>query len=280
VVSAVITTYNRRHFLREAVLSVLEQDYGDKEILVVDDGSQDGSCEEIRDLPIRYEWKPNGGISSARNYGISLTRGDYIAFLDVDDLWKEKKLSRQVRAMEENQEAILCYTDEIWIRKGRRLNQKKRHQKYSGRIYEHCLGLCIISPSSALIRRKVFEDVGLFDESMPVCEDYDMWLRIASKYPVLFLPEPLIIKRGGHEDQLSTHYEGMDRFRIMSLGRMIESEQLTAEQRAFTLEELGKKCSVYAKGAEKRGRLQEAEYYRSLPERIGGLSVISHRSSV
>ena len=254
------------------------QDYKEKEVLIVDDGSTDDSWREIRDLPVRYTWKPNQGISSARNYGIALTRGEYIAFLDVDDLWRAQKLSRQVRAMEENPAVALCYTDEIWIRNGRRLNQKKRHQKYSGSIYEYCLELCIISPSSALIRRDIFQTVGLFDESMPVCEDYDMWLRLTSKYPVLFLPEELIIKRGGHKDQLSTQYEAIDRFRIVSLARMIESGKLTDAQRAATLEELSRKCKIYGKGAEKRGKGEEAEYYRRFPEKVDRLSAISRQS--
>ena len=267
MVSVIITTYNRRHFLREAALSVLAQGYKDREVIVIDDGSTDGSEHEVRDLPLRYEWKPNAGISSARNYGIALSGGEYIAFLDVDDLWMGHKLSRQMRAMEEGA-AALCYTDEVWIRNGRRLNQKKRHQKYSGHIYEHCLELCLISASSAVIRRHVFEDRGLFDETMPVCEDYDMWLRITAKYSVLFLPEALITKRGGHEDQLSRQYEAMDRFRVTSLARMIESGQLTDEQKDLTLREIGRKCAILAAGAAKRGKEDEAAYYRGLPERM------------
>ncbi|OPY71596.1 MAG: UDP-Glc:alpha-D-GlcNAc-diphosphoundecaprenol beta-1,3-glucosyltransferase WfgD [Syntrophorhabdus sp. PtaU1.Bin058] len=263
MVSVIITTYNRRRFLREAVLSVLEQDYRDREVIVVDDGSTDGSHDEVGDLPVTYIRKENGGISSARNKGIETAGGAYIAFLDVDDLWKKKKLSTQMAQMAD-QDYVLSYTDEIWIRNGKRLNQRLRHKKYSGRIFEHCLPLCIISPSSAVIRREVFEDVGLFDESLPVCEDYDMWLRVTARYPVLFIERPLIVKRGGHEDQLSRQYAGMDRFRIEAIVKILKDPCLKDSMREKAVEELKRKCRIYANGAMRRDRVEEAQYYLSL----------------
>ncbi len=267
MVSVVITTYNRRAHLKPAVQSVLAQDYSDKEIIVVDDGSTDSSADEVLGLPVHYLWKENGGISSARNAGISYARGEYIAFLDVDDRWKKRKLSAQLEMMRQNG-SVLSYTDEIWLRNGERLNQRERHRKYSGLIYEHCLPLCIISPSSAVVKREIFDAVGRFDESLPVCEDYDMWLRITSRYPVLFIGEPLIIKQGGHADQLSRRFEAMDRFRIRSLEKILTNGSLTAAQKSLTLEELRKKCAVYANGARKRGRADEAEEYERLPEML------------
>lgn len=268
LVSAIITTFNRRAFLREALDSVISQDYPHIEVIVIDDGSNDGSFKETRGaacVHARYVWKENGGISSARNLGISLAKGSHIAFLDCDDLWKKNKLTAQVEALTTSN-SPLVYTNETWVRNGRHLNQKKRHAKFSGWIYPYCLPLCIISPSSALLEKRIFDEVGLFDETMPVCEDYDMWLRITCRYPVLFLEDSLIIKRGGHEDQLSKSQEAMDRFRIYSLLKILRSGLLPSELHRLTAEELMRKSIIYAKGAEKRGKADEASYYFSLAE--------------
>jgi glycosyltransferase involved in cell wall biosynthesis len=262
-VSVIITTFNRRRFLKDAFESVAAQDYTDREIIIIDDGSTDGTRDDASLLTAQYVWKENGGISSARNAGLKLAQGEYVAFLDVDDLWKKRKLSIQMKAMEETG-MLISYTDEIWLRNGKRLNQKLRHRKYSGMIFEHCLPLCIISPSSALIHRSIFDDVGAFDESLPVCEDYDMWLRITSRYPVLFIEKPLIIKQGGHTDQLSRAYDGMDRFRIASMARMLDSARLDPDLTAKAVRELVKKCRIYAGGALKRGRKDEADHYFDL----------------
>ncbi len=267
MVSVVITTYNRRSFLREAVESVLIQNYRNKEIIVVDDGSTDRSYDEVRDLPVRYLWKENGGISSARNAGIGASTGDYVAFLDVDDVWRKGKLSCQMELMEEEGWPV-SYTDEIWVRNGKHLNQKLRHRKFSGFIFERCLPLCIISPSSVVIHKKVFDRTGLFDEDLDVCEDYDMWLKVSSLYPIRFVDKPLIIKRGGHKDQLSKKYEAMDIFRIRSLLNLISAGRLNDSMREAAFEELHKKCRIYATGAEKRGRADEAAYYRSISENL------------
>jgi glycosyltransferase involved in cell wall biosynthesis len=266
MVSIIITTYNRRAFLKAAVLSVLVQDYKDKEVIIVDDGSSDDSLKELEGLPVQYIWKENGGISSARNKGIEVARGSYIAFLDVDDLWKKKKLSTQMTMMHEGGHKI-SYTDEIWIRNGEHLNQRSIHKKYSGFIFEKCLPLCIISPSSVIMKRSVFDVVGFFDETMPVCEDYDMWLRVTAKYPVLFVGKPLIVKQGGHEDQLSKRYPAMDRFRIQSIARILESDVLNETMRNDAIRELEKKCRIYMLGAIKRGKTEEAQYYSNLIRR-------------
>lgn len=266
MVSVVITTFNRRAFLREATLSVLSQDYQDKEVIIIDDGSSDRSFLETRGLPVRYVWKSNGGVSSARNMGIAISKGEYLAFLDVDDMWKKGKLTNQLDAMSRNKVDI-SYTDEVWIRNGKHLNQGRRHKKHSGFIFEKCLPLCLISPSSVVIKRSIFEEIGLFDERLPVCEDYDMWLRITSMFPVLYIDKTFIVKRGGHDDQLSKAYEAMDRFRIQSLTKLLNDESFTDPgMRSAALKELKKKCKIFATGAKKRGRLQEADQYSKICE--------------
>ena len=163
-----------------------------------------------------------------------------------------------------NPEIEICYTNEIWIRNGVRVNQKKIHQKYSGWIFQRCLPLCIISPSSVLLHREVFNKVGLFDENLIVCEDYDLWLRVSTVYPITFIDEPLIIKRGGHQDQLSRKFWGMDRFRIMALEKILSKNDLKEEDRKVAVAILKKKCNIVAHGCFKRGKIDEGNNYRAI----------------
>ena len=267
-VSIIIPTYNRRDFLREAIRSVLEQSFRDFELIVVDDGSDDGTREMIqREFPglLTYLYQENQGVSRARNRGLKLAQGEFVAFLDSDDLWLPRKLERQMAFMQSQPKAQICYTDEIWIRRGVRVNPKKKHAKYSGWIYPRCLPLCIISPSSALMRRGLLEEVGGFDEELPVCEDYDLWLRISARHPVHFLPEKLIIKRGGHQDQLSRRW-GNDIWRVKALLKMLKDPSLRPDWRRMTVEELHRKGSILIKGFRKRGKEEEAKYYERILE--------------
>ena len=267
-VSVIIPTFNRAHSLKEALDSVLEQTYQDFELLVVDDGSNDHTRQMLAAYPgcVTYLFQENQGVSSARNLGIQTSQGTYIALLDSDDLWLPKKLERQIEIMEAEPALQLCHTEEIWIRRGVRVNQKKKHQKQGGYIFPNCLPLCVISPSSALIRRALFDEIGFFDESLPACEDYDLWLRICCRYPVHFIETPLITKRGGHEDQLSRKYWGIDRFRVKALIKLLENETLTAEQDIQAREELCRKCEILANGSLKREKIEEWKHYSRLIE--------------
>jgi len=267
-VSIIIPTYNRRDFLREAIRSVLEQSFRDFELIVVDDGSDDGTREMIqREFPglLTYLYQENQGVSRARNRGLELAQGEFVAFLDSDDLWLPRKLERQMAFMQSHPKAQICYTDEIWIRRGVRVNPKKKHAKYSGWIYPRCLPLCIISPSSALMRRGLLEEVGGFDEELPVCEDYDLWLRISARHPIHFLPEKLIVKRGGHQDQLSRRW-GNDIWRVKALLKMLKDPSLRPDWRRMTVEELHRKGSILIKGFRKRGKEEEVKYYERILE--------------
>ncbi|MDI6699186.1 MAG: glycosyltransferase family A protein [Candidatus Saccharicenans sp.] len=271
MVSAIIVTHNRAHFLAEAVDSVLAQTYFQKnpddwELIVVDDGSTDRTPDLMtaygeRFPRVRYVRLENGGVSRARNRGLRLAAGEFIAFLDSDDLWLKDKVQVQLSYLKAFPEARFCLTEEIWVRNGRRVNQKSRHQKYSGWVLDRVLPLCLLSLSSAMFRRRLFEEVGQFDESLPVCEDYDLGLRIALRFPYHFLPAPLIVKRGGHPDQLSKKYWGMDRWRIQALEKAL-GLAVAETDKSLIKAEIVRKCLVLAGGFEKRGSREEAAYYR------------------
>jgi glycosyltransferase involved in cell wall biosynthesis len=253
-VSVVIPTHDRRQLIGRALDSVRSQTRKADEVLVVDDGSTDGTADFVRESypRIRVLSQPNRGVSAARNAGIRGACSSHVAFLDSDDEWLPRKLERQMKAMEESPGAVLCHTDEIWIRNGRRVNPMKKHRKFGGWIFEKTLPLCLISPSSVLVDRRLFETVGLFDESLPACEDYDLWLRITSFFPVLFVEEPLIVKHGGHSDQLSRRHWGMDRFRIRALEKILGRGDLPERYRGAAEAMLAEKREIFARGARKR----------------------------
>lgn len=253
-ISVIIPTYNRKNTLPRAVESVLNQTYKPVEIIIVDDGSTDGTKEWFSEMYplVHYIYQVNSGVSSARNTGINSARGDWIALLDSDDEWLPDKLELQVKLLQNNAELRFCHTNEIWIRNGVRINQMKKHQKYGGNIFKKCLDICRISPSSSLFHTSVIKDVGRFDESLDVCEDYDLWLRITAKYPVLFLDQPLIKKFGGHTDQLSRVFGGIEQYRIRSLEKILTSKSLSGSQSEAAKDMLIHKLQIYAKGLKKR----------------------------
>ena len=264
-ISVIITTHNRHQLLARAVESVRQQSLQPTEIIVVDDGSADTTSEWLgqqHDIRKLSHARPHG-ISAARNTGIAAAGSTWLALLDDDDTWFPDKLEQQVQAIQQAPEIRLCHSDEIWVRNGKRVNAMNKHRKYGGWIYPYCLPLCVISPSAVMIRRDVFTDTGLFDTQLPACEDYDLWLRICAREPVLFVEQPLITKYGGHEGQLSGKYWGMDRFRIRALDKMLASDSLSIEYRLLTLEMLIQKSGIYIKGAEKRGKQDEVDSYHA-----------------
>ena len=256
-ISVIIPTYNRKKTLARAIQSVINQSFTPFEILIIDDGSNDGTEEWVKEnfRNIKYIYQNNHGVSSARNIGIENAYGDWVAFLDSDDEWLPNKLHEQVKAIDSNPEVKFFHTNEIWIRNGVRVNQMKKHKKYGGYIFEKCLDICRVSPSSVLIQKEVFDNIGVFDESLRVCEDYDLWLRITSKYPVVFLDVPLIYKYGGHADQLSKVNDGIESYRIQSLEKIINSGFLCDEQKVLAVNALVNKMKIYSKGLKKRKKL-------------------------
>ena len=277
-VSVIIPTYNRAWAISEALDSILAQDYHDFEIVVVDDGSTDNTQQILKCYQeVCVVRQDHSGVSAARNAGIVRTEGRFIAFLDSDDLWLPGKLSAQVGFFHANPDALICQTEEIWIKNGVRINPKKRHKKYSGMIFERCLELCIVSPSAVMMKRCLFDKIGGFDETLPVGEDYDLWLRVSSRFPVYLIKAPLVLKRGGHPDQLSAR-RCMDRFRIHALSKILESNQLSPRQYWAAHLALKRKCAIYATGCLKRRRAQEANRYMRLSRRSANQAQILLKS--
>ena len=256
LVDVVIPTFNRASVLEKAIRSVFNQSFQFFRLWIVDDGSTDHT------QVVLDKWKhlsqiqvlslsANNGVSVARNRGIRAGQADWVAFLDSDDEWKPNKLEIQMRWIKQNPHYPLVHTNEIWIRNGRILNQKKKHQKKGGRIFKESLSLCCMSPSSVLIQRKVFNKIGFFREDFPVCEDYEMWLRITSHWEVGFIEQPLIIKHGGHVDQLSRKYKAMDEWRVRAMADHLYSNKIHKEERKELIQVLLKKCQILLNGYKK-----------------------------
>ncbi len=254
-VSVIVPTYNRASLLVRALESVYAQSLSPSQVIVVDDGSTDNTRELIAaQFPqADYVYQRHHGVSQARNSGIRRARCEWLAFLDSDDEWLPSKLQRQLDALYARPEYRVCHTNEIWIRNGVRVNPMKKHEKAGGWIFERCLPLCVISPSSVLIHCKILESVGLFDETLPACEDYDLWLRICARYPVCYVPRPLVKKYGGHVDQLSRQHWGMDRFRVQALERLSKEVNLSFDDLRAVLSTMVYKAGIVLAGARRRG---------------------------
>ena len=254
-ISVIIPTYNRILFLKRSIDSVLEQTLQPYEIIIVDDGSSDGTSAMIKtNYPnLKLIYQENKGVSAARNTGVKASSGDWVCFLDSDDEWKKNKLSEQHIALEKDTTYSFCHSNEEWIKNGKKINQKKKHKKYGGNIFKQCLDMCRVSPSSVMINKNVFKDVGLFNEDLIICEDYELWLRICSHYKVLFIDEPLIIKYGGHKGQLSSSFESIEYYRIKALEYLLLTK-MTNNNRKEAVKMLLFKLNIYLNGLKKRGK--------------------------
>jgi len=269
LVSVIIPTFNRAAWVREAVDSVLAQTFQDFELIVVDDGSTDTTAEGLGPYGDRLRTivQARQGVSAARNRGLEMAVGEWLAFLDSDDLWLPQKLETQVDFLNRNPQAEICQTEEIWIRNGRRVNPREKHRKPSGDIFAPSLALCLVSPSAVMLKKSLLQEVGFFDTELPACEDYDLWLRISCRKPIFLVEQPLVVKRGGHPDQLSRCLPSLDRYRIQSLGKLLDSGLLSPHQYGLAWQELNRKCRIYGHGCLKRGKVEEGQAYLSLPAR-------------
>jgi glycosyltransferase involved in cell wall biosynthesis len=269
-ISVIVPVYNREHTIRRAIDSIISQSYKPEEIIVVDDGSTDRTKEVIKDYSdaLRCIFLPrNSGPSRARNVGINSARSEWIAFLDSDDEWKRDKLKNQVEYLRRYPFYQILQSEEVWIRNGVRVNPCKHHKKPVGWIWEKSLQRCLVSPSAVLVKKDLLKQYGGFDESLPVCEDYDLWLRISRHYPVGLEPSLSVVKYGGHEDQLSKRYQAMDRFRVMSLWRILKNEP-RKDFRQKLIPVLEEKLKILIRGYEKRNKLNDARECREILESL------------
>ncbi len=269
-ISVIIPSFNRIQTLVRAIESVLNQHSVVDEIIIVDDGSEDDTAALVsQDYPnIKLIRQTNQGVSAARNTGIRQARFEWIALLDSDDSWLPEKISVIRQAQQQYPEYRLFHSDEIWIRNGVRVNPMKKHGKNGGWIFESCLPLCVISPSAVVLQRSLLHTTGYFDESLPACEDYDLWLRICHAFPVHYIEHALIIKYGGHADQLSRRYWGMDRFRIRSLYALLQQQNLRQNYQSAVLSTLITKLEVLLKGAEKHDNQEVIAEFSPMLEQL------------
>lgn len=281
--SVVIPTFNRSFFLQKALQSVYNQTLLPLEVIVVDDGSTDGTQYTLSPHYPKVKWikQKNQGVSFARNQGIKKAQGNWIAFLDSDDTWLPTKLEQQQKFLETNPELLFCHTDEKWLRHNRLVKQPAYLEKSNKDIFLKSLTRCIICPSTVILHKSLLHSVGMFDETLEVCEDYDLWLRILVQNKIGYLPEKLVTKHGGHSDQLSTKHWGMDRFRIQSLKNLLNQSDLSTWQRIAVIKTLIEKLNILSQGFAKHGKLlQSQEFKHEILELSKQLLLHSNKYSV
>ncbi|PKB17461.1 glycosyltransferase [Flavobacterium sp. 5] len=232
LVTVIITTYNRREYLENAIQSVVNQSYTNIEIVVIDDGSDDNYAEAIcnKYSNCTYFYKENEGLSSARNYGIYLSKGEYIAFLDDDDFWESSKIDKQIKVFLENPEIDCVHSSAAVIDEKGQLtgtiigaSETKAHKR-SGYVFWNALGVWVVKSPTPLIRKKIFQPDLLFDESIKVGEDVDFYQRMFFRHRVYYINEPLAFYREyNNPDRLSLQqkkYIGIEKKMFLNFKKM------------------------------------------------------------
>lgn len=271
VIDVIIPTFNRAVLLKRAVESVLAQTYQMFHLHVVNDGSTDETDSVMEkflsDQRVHYLKQKNKGVSGARNFGIHQSQAEWIAFLDSDDQWMPSKLQEQVHFILKNPHLRFVHTNEIWMRNNVRVNPKKKFDKSHDEIFKRSLETCLISPSTVMMKRELAQTHGNFDEKFIICEDYDLWLKILATEEIGFLPQYLVTKYGGHQDQLSTQYPAMDYWRLLSLNSLLKME-IAEEKKTMVRDEIAKKAPILLQGYEKYSNVERAEEIRKILESI------------
>ena len=266
LVSVIIPTHDRRALVMEAIDSVRAQSHEPIELIVVDDGSTDGTPERLRAEPgirlLRIDH--TGRPGAVRNAGVAIATGEYIAFLDSDDLWMPDKLTLQMELLRASPGVPIVHSRELWLRDGRPVSQSGQRHRRAGWLFADAVRKCIIGPSTVVLHRDVLGAVGGFREDLEIAEDYELWLRVTVRFPVAYCDRPLVTKRAGHGDQLSERYGQIERFRIDALAPLVAADRWTEPERSIARRELARKCRIHAAGAGKRGRDAEAARYEAL----------------
>ena len=299
ICSIIIPTYNRRRLLAEAVGSVLNQAGSPPvELIIVDDGSTDDTPDYLAKLTQSAATRAGAAATpscavtvlriahcgmpgAVRNRGVELARGEYIAFLDSDDLWLCSKLAAQLTLHQAQPGLVLSHTREHWLRGHKLVKQPPLYRFPTGSslpegdVFMAALEKCMIGPSTAVIKRRVFQELGGFREDIQVAEDYEFWLRLTAQHKVGFLSEPLIIKRAGHSategEQLSERYGRIEFFRLRALAVFLTTPGLEPARLQLAHNTWRDKCLIYAAGREKRGHTEQAAELRELAERPPGV---------
>lgn len=258
-VSVIVPVFDRTELLDRALQSIQKQTFQDFEIIVVDDHSTMDILSIAEKYNARYMKTVGKGVSAARNTGIRSSGCEWIALLDSDDEWFPNKLEMQWQYISNNKNCDFVHSNELWVRNGHPVKQSLKQQKKGGRIFSLCTERCLIAPSSILARKSLLNQVGLFDESFSVCEDFDLWLKITASIEVGFIKEPLVIKHGGHDDQLSMQFHSMDLWRARALVKHIENDNLTDNEQQALRINLKKKCEILLKGFNKHGNFEHQD---------------------
>lgn len=277
-ISVIITTCNRPHWLQRALNSVRSQTTLPHEIIVINDGADHATrCYLNAQTDITIKHGQQRGISAARNLGLHIASGDWVAFLDDDDAWQPHKLKQQIIAIKQHPYHLWCHTGEAWYRGNRRVKQPRYLKSGGGWIYNRCLTRCAVSPSSVMIDRAWLTDIGGFDERLPACEDYALWLRLSQRQPIVYIDAPLTLKYADHGPQLSRQYRAMDAWRVFALLHMLWHEALSEAEWRDTRMMLKQKLHLLKKGAQKYKRNHYVQTYQILIDHLAGQSYYCHR---
>ncbi len=239
IISVIIPVYNGEKTIKQTIESVLNQTFSNFELIVVNDGSQDSTLKivsNIQDPRIKIFSYSNAGLSATRNRGISLASGEYISFIDADDVWTRDKLQAQLEALQENPYAAVAYSWTDHIDESGKFFRAGPHFTFIGDVYARLLLIDFIgNGSNPLIRAQAFVEVGRFDESLPAVEDWDMWLRLAARYHFVVVPSPQVLYRI-FVNSMSFNVRGMEKSSLRVIERAVaQAPESVAHLKKFSL---------------------------------------------